>query len=160
MESFWCFESSHTRFYYLGYILTFPGLVKQMRRFLVRSTFIANNFWAKQNKEKHETPLYSSRPYASNRLHFEPKRSCENLTIVQVQWPDLMNDPGRSCCISVDASWQGEHNACSITPLAFWWKVIDGNVFVPGDDVIYVDVVWLLRGHRLAVALDSSQNCI
>ena len=38
------------------------------------------------------------------------KAQFEILTLGQVKWPDLINDNGGLCCISVDASWQDKHN--------------------------------------------------
>ena len=65
--------------------------------------FFAQNFWTKKDRDKHETASYSSRRDASKHLHFNHERQFEILTLGQVKWPDLMKDPGRSCCISVDA---------------------------------------------------------
>ena len=39
-------------------------------------------------------------------MHFDPKRSVWKFDLSPVKCHDLINDPGRSCSISGDASWQ------------------------------------------------------
>ena len=47
----------------------------------------------------------------SKHMRLDPKGQSENPTIGQVKWPDLMNDPGRPCYISIDATWQDKHTS-------------------------------------------------
>ena len=62
--------------------------------------------------------------------------------------------------LSVDTSWHDKHNDTSHTASYNPSTVIDENVFVTYDDVIYDDVTGPARGHRIAVALDLLPNYI
>ena len=74
----------------LGYILTLPGQAEEKMLLFSNINNFANNFWAKEDRG-----LY------------------KNLISGQVNWPDLISGPGRSCYISVYVASQDKHNDTS-----------------------------------------------
>ena len=108
----------------LGHILTSTGQVKQMLVISKIIFFFANNFWIRKGSEKRETLSYFSHWDASKCMHSDPKTSINKLTLGWVKWPDIMNDPGRSCYILVDASWQYKHNDTSSTALTIFCNAL------------------------------------
>ena len=102
-----CSESNHTRFYYLRSNFDLPraGQTKNVA-FLGRSSFWRITFELRKiekNAKHHRIPLVKTH---RNMYLLTPKGQFENLTLGQVKWPDLINDPGRSYCMSFDASWR------------------------------------------------------
>ena len=114
---------NHTRFHYIRshFVLPRPDQTKNAA-FLGRSSFFANYFWTKKEREKHETPSYSSRQDPSKHVNLDPERSIWKFDLRSAQWPDLINVPGRSYCISFDASWGDKHNDTSPTAL---WRICE-----------------------------------
>ena len=89
----------------------------------------ANNFWTKTDRENakhHRIPRSRRRDHhraVSNHMHRDPEKSIWKFDLRsgqmtwpkfigqhQVKWPDLMNNQGRSFCISVDVSWIDKYN--------------------------------------------------
>ena len=88
-----------------------------------------------------------------------------NLTSSQVKWTDLINDPGKPCCISVYVSWKvtsqsmcldnKDISRCVMAMQAQWhlghvfnsttWGVIDVYVFGICCNIKYDDVIWPIR---------------
>ena len=71
-----------------------------------------------KNAKHHSIPLKTlSSKNHRNICILAPKGQFENLSLGQVKGPDLINDPGRSYRISVDASWRDQHSDTSPTAL-------------------------------------------
>lgn len=93
----------------------------------------------------------SSRWDASKHIHFAgldrstSKFNLRSGSSCQVNWPDLMNYSGRSCCISVAASWKDKYSDTLMALTLLCQEVIDATVFVTCDSVIY-DVIWPVLG--------------
>ena len=118
-----------------------------------------NDLWTKKGENKKQNTIVF---LASKRIEsytFIPKSRFETLTLGEIKWPDLINEPGSSYCISVDASlrdtqWNLRHDSKSILRGKGFrdlrWSY-DVNMMTSYD--LY-GIYWL------SVALDSSPKCI
>ena len=91
-----------------------------------------------------------------NICNLTPKGQFENLIFGQVKWPELINDIGRSYCISFDASWRDKHNNTSPTALPRFCEELLAQMFSWPAMTSYVMTSYDLYGDRSVVALYSS----
>ena len=120
--------------------------VEQKMLLFCKINDFVNNFWTKKIEENAKHHRISRVETRRNKCILTIICQYEHLTLGQVEWPDLMNDPGRHvhitwCVMTRQTQWHLAHVSNSIL-----WRVIDVNVFVACDDLIYDDVLWPVRG--------------
>ena len=122
-ESLECSESNHPRFYYLRshFDLARKGQTKML--LFSKINVFANSFWTEEGSKAKHHRVPRVETHRNIDMHFDPKRSIWKFDHSPVKCHDLINDPGRSCPISGDASWQDKYN--DISPMAltlFLWS--------------------------------------
>ena len=94
-----------------GVILSPDEIKKQKMVLLVSNVQILHiAFEIRKEEQKCLRWSYFSRPDETKHMHFwlrnayVPKGQSENVTMCDVKWADVINDSGRSYCISPDTS--------------------------------------------------------